>query len=432
MGGIFEKVKPFRLPLCIIAGLLIVYIIIGVIIPGINESNAKKTPIVSISGTNKNVYNIDDEISAEDFVVKAKHENGKTSTIDSDDFTISTKSVYPVGNVTTVKIKLKDNPEMCCDVNVKSEREKIMGFQCGYPDVKSVIAVLYSNGELCFEGEGDTLVFDEGEYPWLDYEESDRVPIRAVSFQESVKPTNMNYWFSGLETLTFVSSIPDSVKTMVRTFEECVSMETMADMSKCSVLLNMTETYKDCTLLKNTAPIPGSVTTAVATFEGCVELQTTPDMSNAINLHNASGMYRGCKKLTGILMAPDVKDLSDMFRDCINLKDMPQIPEYAENMNGTFYGDVSLINLTSIPAKVSDTSNCFEGCEMITGNLVINANPEFFSNMFSDSALATKINLTGTSQLLDAFANTSDNGNILVNNRAANVNVKSYYDIFDR
>lgn len=425
---IMEIIRPFKKAIFILLVFLVLYIIVGVIIPSINEANANKTPIVSITGTNKRIYEVDEEIKKEDFDIEAIHESGKKSSVDEDEFDISRKSIEPIGNTTTITITLKSNKDITCDIKVKSEREKMVGFQCGYPNVKSVKAVVYSNGELCFEGTGDTLVFEDGDFPWLDYNDVD---IKAVSFQDTVAPTNMNYWFENLETLEYVDSIPASVKTMVKTFSECENLTTMADMSNCTELLNISEAYADCSSLVKTKPIPACVTTAISTFEDCVELQSTPDMSGALLLSNADSMYKGCVKLTNIIMAPAIKDLSNTFEDCINLKNMPSIPSYVENMNSTFKGNISLTNLTEIPPKVVDTTYCFAECEMISGNLIVSANPENFSGMFDGAAVATKVNLTGMSKLLDPMANTTENGNVLVNNKPANPELKGYNDVFD-
>lgn len=35
----------------------------------------------------------------------------------------------------------------------------------------------------------------------------------------------MNYWFEDKDELTYVGKIPDSVKTMIRTFSDCESLE---------------------------------------------------------------------------------------------------------------------------------------------------------------------------------------------------------------
>ncbi len=412
---ILNNLKPFKIPLIILGIFLLLLIIFGKIIPFIIQANASKTPIVSITAENETIYKKNEKIKIRDFKVKAKHEDGKVSTLDNDDYDISTKNITKVGNTTKVIISLKKNKDIKCEVKVKSEREKIVGFQCGYPDVTKVKAVLYSNGELCFEGKGDTLVFDKGKFPWLKYDEIKDYPIESISFQDSVKPTNMNYWFEGIKTLAYISPIPQSVKTMVGTFSDCNNLEVTADMSQCTELLNISNIYEGCDELFNTYPIPACVTTAIKAFKDCETLQNTPDMTNAISLLNAEGMFMGCKQLTGIKMAPNLTNMSEMFKDCINLKDMPQIPNTVIFMEETFKNSLSLTNLTVIPENVNELANCFSGCEMANGNLTINTNTENYSGIFSGAAIATKINLTGKSKKLHYYANESDTYNVFVN-----------------
>ena len=100
------------------------------------------------------------------------------------------------------------------------------------------------------------------------------------------------------------------------------------------------------------------------------------------------------------------------------MKEMPAIPTTVTDMNSTFAGDVSMETLTSIPSFVNDTSSTFSGCEMISGDLEINASPEDYSGMFSDAVSATKVNLKGNSAILNEMALTNDGGNVLVNGEA--------------
>lgn len=414
MKSLLEKLKPFKIAFIVLGGAFLFYVLVGIVIPIILNATANKTPIVSVVAKNDKVYSKEDTIKKSNFTVKAIHKSGKKSKISEKQFNISRKKISAVGSYTDVTISLKDNPDIKCTVKVKNEREKIVGFQCGYPDAKKVVAVLYSNGELCFEGEGDTIVFDESDFPWQHYDEKKSYPIEAVTFQEKVQPTNMDHWFKKNTTLTYVDSIPKSVKTMVGTFKSCTELKKMADMSQCSELLNISNAYENCDNLFYTCPIPASVTTAVSTFEGCSELQDTPDMTNATGLINAEDMFYKCKKLTGVKMAPNIQNLRGTFKDCINLKDMPVIPTSAECMDSTFDGDVSLTNLTNIPKKVTNIETCFKGCELASGDLKINCNAEDYSGVFNNAAVATTVNLIGKSKNLDYYANETDSRNIFV------------------
>ena len=427
---ILKELKPFRVPLIILGIFLVLWILLGVIVPAINESIAKTTPIVSISATNNHKYNRGDAVPSSDFSVVATHENGKTSKLDPTEYEVSNITISPIGATTTATIYLAEDRNIKCDVAVSIAREKIVGFQCGYPDVTNVTAVLYSNGELCFEGSGDVLVCDEGDYPWFDYEGKGEYPITAVSFEEGVTPTDMNFWFKDLDTLTYVAPIPASVKTMMRTFADCDNLTVAADWSRCEYLLNINEVYLSCDSLVETCPIQPSTRTAYRAYADCSNLLACADSTNAVSLTNASEMYESCQNLVSAEVGPGVKNMSSMFANCINLKDMPTIPVTVQDMSNAFANDVSLLNLSAIPSGVTNISGTFRNCQLIHGEVEINCNVKEFGGVFADACIATKLNLVGSSSLLDAYANTNTYSNVYVNGVMPNQGILSYNDVF--
>ena len=436
MNKFLETIKPFRMPLILVGVLLVVFLVATQLVPVITDLAASDSPITGIEATTDKVYLSGEEIAESDFSAQAIHEDGSKSRLSSDEIAVQTDSIYPVGATSMVTIALAADRNITCEVEVTVEREPIMGFECGYPELDSVTAVLYSNGELCFEGEGDVLVFTEGEQPWLNYEEMEESPILAVSFEEGVEPTNLNYWFEGCETLTYVDRIPSSVTTMVRSFKDCVNLISAGDWTSCENLLNISEAYSGCTLLNSAPAIPSSVRTANRTFENCVNLQTAADASSATSLLSTQYMYSGCSKLIEASLPPNVVDITGVYEYCINLQAMPNIPDSTEVMSGSFAGCSTLETLTAIPVGVTNLERCFEGCEVISGDLTINADCEDFSNMFTGAALAPQVNLIGTSKLLDAYANTYDSFQenerygIFVNGEWPDPAVTSYEDVF--
>lgn len=181
-------------------------LITKVILPGYNEKMTNRSPIVSIYVKNNKEYKRTDKINPEDFSVTAKHKNGKTSVVDVSDFTISKNHVNRVGKTTPIDVQLKNEKEISCTTKVKNHRDAILRFNCGNPNLKSVKATLYDNGELCFEGKGDVLQFEN--FPWLDsYDQQDDYPIESVTFEDGVTPVVMDNWFNGLETLEYVGKL---------------------------------------------------------------------------------------------------------------------------------------------------------------------------------------------------------------------------------
>ena len=239
-----EQIKSILWTLRWVIAILILFLgfmfVTKILLPGYNEGVTDKSPIVSIQAKNDNDYKRTDEIRPDDFVVTAKHKNGKTSTVNVSDYIISRKHVERVGKSTSIDIKLKNEKDVSCTVKVKNHREPIIRFNCGNPDLKAVKATLYDNGELCFEGKGDVLQFEN--FPWLDsYDQQDDYPILSVTFEDGVIPTVMDNWFSGLETLEYVGKLPSTVESLNATFSNCTALKEGADWGQCSKLKNINE-----------------------------------------------------------------------------------------------------------------------------------------------------------------------------------------------
>lgn len=424
----FIDISKKKLIVILIAlfGLLIAYTVVS----KLNANMTNKSPIVELRAENDVVYDVNATIKKKDFDVTAIHENGRKSNLSTKDFELSSDKLSAVGANTEVTLTLTRNPNITCDTFVKIKRDEVTRFACGYPNEKDVYAVLYSNGELSFEGKGDVMIFEEGDQPWL--EEQDDCSIFAVSFQEGVTPTNMNYWFEGLETLKYVEPIPSSVKTMIRTFSECSSLKKAADWTKCTNLLNISECYASCELLSKTFAIPHSVKSATSAFENCPNLKTSADVSGATGLSVAVSMYKDCCKLNEASVPPNAQYIDEMFAGCYNLKEMPKIPVSVISMESTFEGDVSLLSTTTIPKSVQVLDKCFSGCEALDGSIRIDCNALTFHDVFEGAVLATKLNLTGRSKLLDAYANTNESGNVMVLGKKPNPEIESYNDVFKK
>lgn len=439
---ILNQLRPFRIALIILSVFLLLVIILGIVVPTVRTVVANSTPVVSISAENDTEYQRGDQINPADFHVTAIHENGGKSELGTDEFKINRKTLRPIGDTTEVTITYNGDESISCKTNVKTEREKIVGFQVGYPEISGVTAVLYSNGELCFEGEGDALVCNEGEYPWSDYEGMEDNPILSISFEEGVTPSNMNYWFEDVETLTYVDSIPASVQSMERTFANCTGLAEAVDWSECTNLYNIDGVYYGCTSLKETVPLIASIRSAYQAYSGCTSLVSCPDSSGAESLSDASEMYYGCSNLAEAEIGPSVETMSMMFLDCINLRRMPAIPEGAIDLSEAFCNCVTLGSaegdgetenlLTGIPSTAENISSMFADCNLLRGELFIDCNAEEFSNLFSGrTCKSTEVNLTGLSQLLDVYANTNEYGNVFVNGKSPDPNKTNASEILD-
>lgn len=415
MDTILDIIKQFKMPLIIAGSAIALCIILGSVVPKIQEYNANKTPIAEIVAENDRVYANTEEMQPEDFKITAIHEDGAKTKLSSEYIELSRTTLNPVGDTTTVIVSYKEDSSIYCNVDVQIERTKIMGFECGYPDTNNVIAVLYSNGELCFEGSGDTLIADGNNYAWLKYDNMKNYPIKAITFEKKVKPRVMDYWFRDIATLTYVAPIPDSVQSMKGTFSGCTGLETMADWTKCDALLNISECYEKCTGLKYTVAIPKNVKKATRSFAGCSLLQKTPNMSQAVSLIQCENTFEQCDKLVSITMPPNVTNINGMFKRCTNLQVMPSIPTSVVKMKEAFSDCTALKTLSTIPVNVQEMESCFRNCSFIEGSVTINANPEKMGDAFKNACETTTLDLNGSSLILDAFANSCEYNTITVN-----------------
>lgn len=415
-----EQIKSILWTLRWVIAILILFLgfmfVTKILLPGYNESVTDKSPIVSIQAKNDNDYKRTDEIRPDDFVVTAKHKNGKISTVNVSDYIISKKHVERVGKSTSIDIKLKNEKDVSCTVKVKNHREPIIRFNCGNPDLKAVKATLYDNGELCFEGKGDVLQFEN--FPWLDsYDQQDDYPILSVTFEDGVIPTVMDNWFSGLETLEYVGKLPSTVESLNATFSNCTALKEGADWGQCSKLKNINEAYSGCSSMIKLPALPASVTVADGVCQDASELLEAPDMSKAANLETAISAFEGCTKLTKASISPKLKVMTSMYSKCINLKEMPEIPETVYAMDNAFAGDISLTKLSTIPVGVTTIDSCFSDCKKIEGNITINATPSSYNSCFNNAAVATKVNIVGQCKNAVLIATTATNNNILVNGK---------------
>ena len=465
---------------------LIGFLIAGKIRKAIFDIQTKNSPIIELTATNENTYFPSTTIKTEDFNIIAIHENGGKTSVPADYCYLSQNHVNYIGETTSVTLtydpqygktesegvssvdsseedeETSNNEEInetaentkikvyteegvsdyeyastiSCQIDVKSKREELLRYETGYPDKGAVLAIVYSNGELAFVGEGDIMTYDRGEAPWLDLDEDEyesttaelpeEFAITGVSFEESVTPSSLNYICYNLETLKFVDKIPSSVKTMRQAFSGCEQLESMADMSECKKLIDISMAYENCEMLTKTYAIPNTVREADSTFEECINLVQTPDMTNAQSLVNCEKMYYECASLVRVTMPPNGENFKSTFAKCINLKLMPNIPVTATNTNSMFAGDVSLTKLTTVPKNVTDMGSMFSGCELISGTLKVNANPDKFSSLFNDAALASNVNLKGESKMLTELALTSSSLRVLVNGKEPNPDLSEY------
>ncbi len=442
INSVVELIKEKK-KIAIIIGVVILLFIVLKVVGSVISNIESKSPIKEIEASCDTEFDtstpFDENLDA--FTLTAIRENGNKTDIEitSDNIKLGQNFVNPYGKTTPVKVSYMDGEkEYGCQMEVPNKRDKIVGFQCGYPNAADVVGVLYSNGEFCYEGEGDVLVWNEEEYPWLTewWEdkgiEAESVPqIKSVTFEDGVRPTSLNYAFENCTSLVYVDKIPSSIRTMIRTFAGCTSLKNAADVTGDDTLLNMRGTYSGCSSLVNANIIPENVRVTKETFKDCTDLQVCADMSGSEKITIIDSMYENCQKLASCTLKDGIVSMRSTFLGCINLKQISDFPSTVKYMENTFSGDVSLNNFAyTIPDTVKTLTGCFSNCQVLSGEIYIDCNVDQFEEMFLGACEATKVNLLGNSMLLDAYANTNDTDNVYVNSIRPNSKINSYNDIF--
>lgn len=396
----------------VVAALLVVLLSIKVV-QNIQYNKNSKSPILSISATNAYIYDVNNPVRKRHFNVKAKHKNGSTTTLSTDEYKLDRTTINNYGESTTITITLQKQEEISCTCEVEHKREEEIGWYCGTPNIKDLSVTLYSNGELNFSGTGDMMAFSQ--VPWLSSDKN--LKITAITFDDSVEITNLNQAFCGLEELTYVDAIPLTVKYMNGTFKGCSSLIKAPEWSQSVQLEDISYAYQDCSSLQEASAFPVSIRDAEGTYQNCSQLAQSPDMSQPVNLMNISNMYQGCKRLALVnTLPPNTINMTSTFEECINLRDMPQLPLSVVYLNRTFYNCCSLRTPKSIPAAVMDLTETFYGCEQLDGSMSIETSNVIYDNCFMNAVSTSRLDLTGSSPLLKEIALTG-NANITVNGK---------------
>ncbi|MFR6158447.1 MAG: leucine-rich repeat protein [Blautia producta] len=380
-----------------------------------------RSPIVGIEAENEKEYEKSSIIKISDFDLYYLHENGKRTRMSEEGVTISKDKPNKVGATTEVTLK-KEKWE--CTVELKNKRHVVAEIECGKPNLKDVKATVYSNGELAFTGTGDILSYNNNDYPWLSFDGIDKNPITSITFEDTVKPIYMDGYFRELHELEYVENIPASVESLEGTFSGCSALKIAPDLEHCKNLLNMSHCFENCIAMVKPPSIPSSVKNLDSCFASCAELKEGTDVSHATGVMTAIQMYSGCSMLNKADLPPQVKVIDDAFKNCINMKKAPAIPESVESMSNTFQNNTSLVEASTIPANVRDVSGCFQGCAKLKGILIVNGNPKKYTGFLSKASIATNLDLQGNSKMLDILAQQgNENPNITVNGSKPNYDI---------
>ena len=164
---------------------------------------------------------------------------------------------------------------------------------------------------------------------------------------------------------------------------------------------DLTCTFSENSYLVYAPYIPSTVTKMVCSFIRCSNLTTIENLPS--NLKDLSGAFKQTT-LKSIPYLPDtIINLSQTFYGCNELTSIKNIPQNIIDMSSTFEGCMSLTNITlKIPNSATNIQRSFANCEILSGEIVIEANitgqlignNEDYSGIFGNAVINSKSQLT--------------------------------------
>lgn len=194
--------------------------------------------------------------------------------------------------------------------------------------------------------------------------------IKAVSFEDGVRITDMTNMFYGCSDLETVLHIPAKVTKMDGTFMDCTSLKFVGTLP--DGVTELTETFQGCESMVTAPEIPAKVTSLYGTFKGCTSLAASPDLSGLTELTNMGFTFSGCKTVSEAPALPaTLTNMTDTFRGTA-LSQVPEdIPEGVTKLTTTFYGCNSLefvkdSAFEKLPSSLSEMEYTFKSCKNLT------------------------------------------------------------------
>lgn len=173
----------------------------------------------------------------------------------------------------------------------------------------------------------------------------------------------------------------------------------LSSIADCPVT-SMYRTFFKCTRMTVAPTIPDSVKHMEMTFYFCESLTEAPSIPDSVvNMKYTFAHCTGLKQV--IAISANVINMEGTFAACSGLIQIPELPTTVTNMTGTFVNCTKLKQAPQIPTGVKSLEQTFENCTNLTGKVIINANPEYYSNCFACVDMDKQnITLSGKSTIL--------------------------------
>ena len=228
----------------------------------------------------------------------------------ADQYVVTPERIPEHGHDFEVTVTLREDEEVQAKTTALIERQEVQRYEIGRKDPEAVQAILYENGDLEITGSGIVKNYRENEMPWKE---------DGVLYLSWIDPAaeieSMDYWFSGnSEFVAMLCSVPDTVRSMVRTFYGCTSMESVPDMTTAVYLEDITACYSG-SAVRNGGELPGNLRTAEEAYRNCTALIHAADASACVQLTNMKNCYNGCIALSDTSTPDSVTDLEGAYQN---------------------------------------------------------------------------------------------------------------------
>lgn len=196
---------------------------------------------------------------------------------------------------------------------------------------------------------------------------------KILSEINNIPVTSMYETFRNCLNLEIIPEIPNTIKSMVMTFENCQSLINLEDFNIPHGVTELFGTFEGCTELMYPPQIPISATTIEYMFTNCTALKFAPDLTENINLIYMGYAFENCTSMEYIKIIPEnAHSLPSTFQNCTSLKTAPIIHKNVMVLQYVFYGCTSLTGTVTINSETNWTGKAFENIDFEKQNLYLN------------------------------------------------------------
>lgn len=162
--------------------------------------------------------------------------------------------------------------------------------------------------------------------------------------------------------------------------------------------------FEDCRSLTKTAVLP-SPTSLVATYKGCINLQEIPTIPNTVT--DLESTFEECFFTTSPIIPSGVTSMKNTFNTS-KLTSAPTLPSGLLNMEGTFEYCFDLVTPPTIPSSVTNMKRTFNGCSSLTTAPTLPSGVTDLTSTFESTLLTTSPTIPGGVTSMDStFKNCS-------------------------